>query len=148
MSASVIAMQLEGVEELRRVLRGMGAEAQSTAVQEAARAGAEPIRAAAVANAPVLKAADPRRVAGNLKSKITAWEQTVKPGVVTWHIGVSRKDKRVGLLAAFYAGWVEYGTKAMAAIPFLRPAFDSKTKEAGERSFAAFRRFLARWGGE
>lgn len=148
MSVKVIGAQLEGVGELRRVFRGMTAEAQSTTVQAAARAGAEPIRAAAVARAPILKAPDPRRVAGNLKSKITAWADKVAPGVVTWNIGVSRRDKRVGVLAAFYAGWVEYGTRKMAAMPYLRPAFDASTRAAADRAFAEFRRMLASWGAE
>lgn len=148
MSTQVIGCQLEGVEDLRRVFRGMTEEAQTTAVQEAARAGAEPIRAAIAARAPILKAPDPRRVAGNLKSKITAWAQSVSAGVVTWNIGVSSRDKRVGLLAAFYAGFVEFGTRLMEAIPFVRPGFDSSYKAAAARSLEVFDAFLARWGGE
>ncbi len=148
MSTLVIGAQLEGLDELKRKFAAMSAEARTTAVQEAAAAGAEPIRVAAQANAPILKENDPRRVAGNLRSKITAWAQSIAPGVVTWNIGVSSRDKRVGLLAAFYAGWVEYGTKLMEAIPYLRPAFDAKVKEAADRSRAVFEAFVARWGGE
>ncbi len=148
MSTEVIGVELEGVAELRRVLRGMSAEAQEQAVKAAAMAGAEPIRAAAAANAPVLKAPDPRRRAGNLKSKVTSWLSSLKPGAATVQVGINRRDLRVGVLAAFYAPWVEFGTKFMAAIPFLRQAFDAHYQEAGRRSIQVFEDFLAKWGAE
>lgn len=132
---STIYARFEGADELKAVLKRMGDEARETLVDEVAMAGAQEILPEAIARAPVLKESDPRRVAGNLKAKISAWLLKKKPGEATAAVGISRRDMRVGILAAFYASWVEFGTKAMDAIPFLRPAFDAKAS-AAERAMS------------
>ena len=41
-----------------------------------------------------------------------------------------KKGTAVIAAGAFYAGWVEYGTRKMHARPFLRPALDENKNEA------------------
>lgn len=56
----------------------------------------------------------PNTDTGNLVSSI----QTEKDGELTYKVGATSKAK--------YAGWLEFGTKNMAARPWLSPALESK----------------------
>jgi HK97 gp10 family phage protein len=147
-SQAVIGVTLENAQEFKRQLSRLSAEAREEVVVKAALAGAEPFRAAAVARAPVLKVPDPRRQAGNLKSKVSLWLQKKEPGMAQVQVGINRRDLRVGRWAVFYAGWVEFGTRFMDAIPFLRPAYDSEWRRAADITIGTFQTWLKRWGAQ
>lgn len=135
----------EGAEELKGVLRTMTDEARGDLVRDVAMAGAAEVLPDVIARAPVLKESDPRRVVGNLKSKIHAFMIKQKPNQATFGVGLSSADMHRGALAVFYASWVEYGTRFMAAIPFLRPAFDARKAAAEAAMTAKVRAWLDRF---
>lgn len=134
---STVYATFEGADQLKAVLRRIADESRDELVSEVAMEGAREVLPEAISRAPVLKDSDPRRIVGNLKAKISAFMLKVIPGQATAVVGIGRRDMRVGNNAAFYASWVEFGTKKMAAIPFLRPAFDAR-KDAAEKRMTDF----------
>ena len=135
-------VSFEGAAELKAKLRDMTDEAREDLVRDVALAGAAEVLPDAIARAPVLQAPDPRRVVGNLKSKVRSFLLKVSPGQASAGVGISRGDMRKGRAAAFYASWVEYGTAKMRALPFLRPAFDARKGAAEAAMTDKVRRWL------
>lgn len=138
MGFQVIGVSLENAAEFKAKLARMSEEARGRVVEDAALAGAQEFLSAAKANAPVLKKDDPRRVRGNLRDKISKMVLKRKPGRVTVGVGIGKRDMRAKVNGAFYAMMVEYGTRFMAAIPFLRPAFDTRKDAAGKTTIGVF----------
>lgn len=142
MAFKVVGVGVTNAAEFKAKLAAMAKEARTEVVEAAALNGAEEFVAAAQANAPLLKADDPRRVRGNLRMKIKKFLLKKKDGSVTVGVGIDKKGMRDKLLGAFYALWVEYGTRFMAPIPYLRPAFDAKHQAAGRRAIGTFEAWL------
>jgi HK97 gp10 family phage protein len=121
-------LRLEGLEDLEAAFRQLDEVTRGDVLSGAVLKSMEPIRADAAARAPQLKRFDRRRTPGLLAREIV-----VKLGEVTTRtaeavVGPTKK--------AWYAHFVELGTSRMAAIPFLRPAYSAKRKEA-QAIFAA-----------
>jgi HK97 gp10 family phage protein len=142
-----IAVNMDGVQELRDKLKRMAEESRGEILREAAEDGASEFLGAARANAPVLKRPDPRRVVGNLRDRIKLFVLKRQPGRVAVGVGLGRSDIRAKINGAFYALWVEYGTAKMDAMPFLRPAFDSRSSAASSRTIAKFREWVEGFAG-
>ncbi|MBF0438308.1 MAG: HK97 gp10 family phage protein [Magnetococcales bacterium] len=123
---------VEGLSELSNALRQMSVRLQANGVAAAIYAAAAIIRNQAKANAPVQT--------GTLKRAIYASKDRSKTTTTTkaMIVGV-RKGKKLRTVNsrgrntsrdAYYADWVEFGTKKTPAQPFLRPAFESTKEEA------------------
>ena len=134
-------IKVHGLQELSQTLMKLPAELEKRVIMGALRAAGQTIRKEAMARAPILQEPDPRRRAGTLRKSISVRRVKGKVAVYVGVFGLSGKR-----MAAFKAGggtkgannpddpyywkWVEYGTKKMAARPFLRPAFEAKKFEA------------------
>jgi len=139
MGGSVVRVELEGAEELRRKLLKL-AEAAKDVLEESVMAGAEIIQAEANRTAPgphvaiAIEKETPLRVKAKIGPDQAHWYyQFFETGVQPHEI----KAKRKAALAFPYQGRGEEGTvtkrvshPGMAARPFLRPAFDAKKGEA------------------
>lgn len=110
----------EGLPELEEKFKQLEAVAQRQTLTRAAKAGAEPIRAAASSAAP--------RRSGTLASSIIisapSGEQTTDESSV--RIGPSKQ--------AWYGRLVERGTQFAAPRPFLDPAFEANQDQAIDRA--------------
>lgn len=106
---------IAGLDQLLGKMKRIPGALQNPVLQAAVEKGAEPIRAAASQNAP-------RGPTGELQEGMA---------MVPMRGTANRAAVRVGPSArAFYGEFLEKGTKHIAAKPFLRPALDSKRREA------------------
>jgi len=134
-------IKVHGLQELSQTLMKLPAELEKRVIMGALRAAGQTIRKDAMARAPILQKPDPRRRAGTLKKNISVRRVKGKTAVYVGVFGASRK-KIAAFKAAgggkgannpddpYYWKWVEFGTKKMAARPFLRPAFEAQKYEA------------------
>lgn len=140
---SDFVVKLEGVEDLKRALANATKSIRTKAVRGALRAAGKVIQQAARANAPVLVIPTPYRATGTVKKRITVRaskfsRQAGNEGVYINVRPISGKAqvKKYGRAGAknkndpFYWRFLEFGTKKMAARPFLRPAAESRGNEA------------------
>lgn len=110
-----------GGKALDKALKQLGPKFEKRIAKGAIRAGARVIAKQAKANAP--------KESGALKRSIQVVTRKTKGAdvaVVTRH---KKKDIKQGKGTA-YAHIIEFGSKYIPARPFLRPALDSKAKEA------------------
>ena len=134
-------IKVHGLQELSQTLMKLPAELEKRVIMGALRAAGQTIRKDAMARAPILEKPDPRRRAGTIKKNISVRRVKGKTAVYVGVFGASRK-KIAAFKAAgggkgannpddpYYWKWVEFGTKKMAARPFLRPAFEAQKYEA------------------
>ena len=134
-------IKVHGLQELSQTLMKLPAELEKRVIMGALRAAGQTIRKDAMARAPILEKPDPRRRAGTLRKNISVRRVKGKTAVYVGVFGASRK-KIAAFKAAgggkgannpddpYYWKWVEFGTKKMAARPFLRPAFEAQKYEA------------------
>lgn len=102
---------------------------------------------------PVLKEPDERRRAGALRDSIGwTWGQAPKGSMViasmkgagaggdlTITIFAGSRDKKKGVDDAYYARWVEFGTRHMAAQPYFYVSWRANKRRAGRKVRAAVR---------
>lgn len=122
-----VTVDIKGLKELDQFLKSLPEQIQRKALAQANLAGAAVIREEAKLRAPVRSDARAMRVGKNstkatlpgfLRASIRAWR--LKKGstsTVSHAVGVSGK--------AYYGKFIEFGTKYIAARPFLRPALDA-----------------------
>ncbi|MCK5581820.1 MAG: HK97 gp10 family phage protein, partial [Candidatus Omnitrophica bacterium] len=127
--ADTLSVRVDGLKELDRELRGLGEKVARRALRSALNTGAQVIKKDAIARAPFLT--------GRLAKKSIYVKRTREKGnkfKEVYIIGV-RTGRREGQKNrnAFYWFFSEFGTKFMAAKPFLVPAFESKKNEAIEK---------------
>jgi HK97 gp10 family phage protein len=140
--ADEVLIRLDGVDELRRALEAMPARIRARAVRAALRKAALPIRDDAKARAPVLQGRLPYRTPGTVRRRISlrASKFARQAGDEGVFVGVKplrgRADtRRYGKAGArnpndpFYWRFLEFGTRKMAARPFLGPAARAKGNE-------------------
>lgn len=146
-------VQIRGLREYQDKLVDLGNDMLTKGCVTALAPGANVMKDAARAFAPVLQKPDPRRRAGTLRDAITAMH--VKPGkyAVTYVIGVrmlasrvvAEFKKRTGRAGSenpndpFYAPIVELSE--MRGRPFMRPAFASSAQRAVNVAFDRLRSF-------
>jgi HK97 gp10 family phage protein len=110
-----VKFNIKGAAELERAMRDYGPRFANNQSGKALRAAAKPIVKTARALVPVRT--------GALKKSITTKLGRVKNGQRTIKIGFRTPASR-------YAHLVEYGTRFMAARPFMRPALDTGAQTA------------------
>jgi len=119
-------MHIEGADELKRAMKKVGDRTSGLALRNAVEKGATVLKDEAVLRAP--------RKTGNLRDNIEVQAKRIQVGRVMYDIGVTAK--------AWYARFIEKGTKYIAAKPFLRPTLDTKKEDATKAVEDELRRSL------
>ncbi len=137
-----MATDLSGLDDVIRAMQNLAPAIEKTILAGAMRKGANLVAKAARDRAPVRT--------GNLKQRIAVRKRKRKPqnvalayavgilGGASASYGNTKSNRRKGLVGkkyqkqdtAFYWRFLEFGTKKMAAKPFLRPAFDQSADAA------------------
>ncbi len=123
---------IQGSRELERVLRQLPRKVSADVMRRSLRVGANLVRKEAIARAPMQdlislrnkRAVFAKRKYGHLKQNIRVATRVHRGGAVTASIHTGR---------AFWGLFLEFGTRFMAARPFLTPAFEAKQQEALDR---------------
>ncbi|MFI0609114.1 MAG: HK97-gp10 family putative phage morphogenesis protein [Anaerolineae bacterium] len=141
--ADVLQIKLDGIDALKAALSDVSEKIRKRAIRGALRDAARVIQTAARTAAPVLAAPTARRSPGTVRRNIV-----VRPskfarrqgdeGVYVSVRGIRGKVRvaRLGKAGAsnpndpYYWRFLEFGTRKMAARPFLGPAARSKGEEA------------------
>lgn len=136
--------EVKGLKELDAFLQTLPAKVEAKVLRGAVRAGSNVIAAEARLRAPVLKEEVANRVPGALRKSIRVMSTIIRNGSVQGGVaaGGGAKVKRGGIRGmadVFYAKFVEFGTANMPAIPFMRPAGDTKASAAVEAAGAYVR---------
>lgn len=132
-----VSIKIEGLRELDQQLRSFGPRMAANALRAACNAGAQVIRKQAQSLAPLLtgrlsrKAIYVRRAKELSTGASQSYVVAVRRGTKE-----AKKDRD-----AYYWWFIEFGTRKMAARPFLRPAFEAKKFEALDR----VKEKLAQW---
>lgn len=124
----VDTQQIRGFDDLAAKLREIPKAMRKRVLRNALAAGGRLVRDAAKASAPVLQAPAPYRTAGLVKKSIVV--RTSKKDRRAGDVGVfvNVRPAKSGTRGAksktdpFYWKFLEFGTKKMAARPFLTPA--------------------------
>ena len=128
-----VTVDIEGLKGVEDALAGAGPELAKRAMRKALRAGGKVLLEAARNRAPVLTKATPKRIPGALRDSLTMKVQLSpkqESGVV--HVGSQYKGGGHNS-PAVYGKWVEFGSvHNPQPQPFMRPAFDSASKDAEE----------------
>lgn len=130
---------IAGIPELKEALdklpKAISGRALDNAVRKATNVITDEIRARApMRTDPTPKRlsdkSDKRRKPGYLKKKVGTQRINVTYTSAYYTAGMRHNAFTGKARGAFYAYFVEYGTKHMAAKPFIRPAYDAKKTEA------------------
>lgn len=138
--------QISGMVELGRAFAELDGRVQKRVRRNALAAGGRVFRDAARAKAPVLQVLAPNRNPGTVKKAITlkverahGSEQEVRVWVKSLGKAKIAEFKKAAKKAGaqnpndpFYWWFLEYGTRKMAARPFMRPAFEESKVQAAE----------------
>lgn len=127
---------IQGLDDAKRVFQQLPVDLARKVLRGAMLDGAEVIRREAQSRAPVRAEAGAKRLSGR-KGRLPGF---LKASILKRaRARPRRRDLTVSVgwsKEAFYGRFIEFGTRFMAARPFLRPAFDAKGAEAA-RTIAA-----------
>jgi HK97 gp10 family phage protein len=149
MSLPAITATIRGLPDLREALRSIPDKLRKRALRNALAAGARIIRDDARRATPVLSASDaikaPFRTPGLVRKQIVVRTSKVARRRGDVGVFVNVKPAKKGLRGAkskvdpFYWRWLEFGSKKLAATPFLQPAADRlpEALEVFKRKLAA-----------
>lgn len=151
-------VQLRGLRDYAQRLQELGTNMVERGCVIALAPGANILREAARARAPVLKAPDPRRRPMVLKNAVQAMRSKVTRYAVTYVVGirllkgsqVAAFKRRTGKTGAenpddpFYGTILEYGKTARTRRPFLKPAFEAASKPAVRTAFEHLKMYTDR----
>ncbi len=132
-------VRITGAREMEAVLRRLPGEIAQKALTAALRQAAEPVLDEARARAPVGKESKGRvRFRRSRKGKVTVSNYgKLRPSLRIATVPASRTPHSATVVVtvgkAFWGLFVEFGTRFMAARPFLRPAFEARKMEALNR---------------
>lgn len=138
----MIDIKVEGLKALQEALNNLPKELQKGPLKSAVSAGAKVVAEEAKRRAPLGETGNLRKAIYRYRSRSQS-----RDGKETFLVAVrkgkakyadtarNRRLRRVGKTyqtagEAFYWRFLEFGTKYIAARPFLRPAFESKKNEA------------------
>lgn len=127
--ANAIKIEVEGLKELRMKMEQLGPKLAKRGLRSAANAGIQVIKKEAKALAPM--------DTGRLKKKAiyvkrSKSESSPTKEVYILGVRVGRKEQKKER-DAYYWFFHEFGTRFIAARPFIRPAFETKKYEALEK---------------
>lgn len=133
-------LKVHGFDELTRALAEASSTIRKKAVRGALREAAKIFVTSARSAAPILKVPTKRRAVGTVRKNIVVRNSKLarKAGNEGVFVGVrplrGARTKKLGKAGAnnpndpFYWHFLEFGTKKMAARPFLRPAADKSSQ--------------------
>jgi len=165
-----VGMHMEGMDAVLSNLKAFGSEVANKEVLKAMRAGARPMKAAMIRNAPVSdgprRHPDKPRIRDNIKittrrSKISgSYSIRVGPGKENWyahfpergHAIVKRGERRTRLqrrIEAKTGKSVFTGSNLtfVPATPYIRPAFESEHDNALDIIHNKLKAFVDNWSG-
>ena len=116
------AIKLEGAQELIYALQGMEPQLAKRVLGSAMREGAKPMLATAKANCPVSVDGSHGNPPGTARNSLKIRAKKRRKGIVCVMIQTRAGDFKG---KAFYVSFLEYGTKHIAALSFMRKAFDT-----------------------
>jgi len=126
-----------GLRELEAALKSLPDRIARNVLRGAVAAGAAVVRKEARDLAPKSEGPQPEgHVSGTLKRAIYQKQIRERSSLLqqTFFVGVRRgrsaKSSAKGVIDAWYAHFVEFGTSKMSARPFMRPAFEGKKRSA------------------
>lgn len=126
--ADGVTVKIEGLKELADKLQSFGPKLARNGLRAAVNAGAEVVRKDVQARVPVDTGVMRKAV---YKKQIREESGDTRQ---TFYVGVrSGKKYQKKNQDAFYWRFLEFGTAKLQARPFIRPAFETKKKEAVER---------------
>jgi hypothetical protein len=120
--------QLRGVDELKRTLAALNAESATKAGTVATREGAKIVKEAFVAAAPVGTERTIRTRTTKKGKKVKADYGRLRDNITIRKVRGTNQHQikfAVGVGDAFWGMFLEFGTRFMAARPWMRPAFDA-----------------------
>ena len=120
-----VDFKVDGLRELDKALNRLPLKARGSVIRGALNKAATPIAAEARRLAPRRKEEPENRKYGPLRKSIRKSASTPRGrNNYTAEVKVGPSNR------AYYGRFLELGTSKMAARPFLRPAFESKSQEA------------------
>lgn len=131
-------IELHGAKELDAVLRQLPDRVERQVLGAGIRSGATLVRREIMRDAP-RGSEPPHPKYGRLVTNIAVSKRQVRPGAVGYTVHSGR---------AFWARFLEFGTRFMAARPFFRPAFDRAAEPAIKRIAAQIAKGVAREAGK
>ncbi|PWD85804.1 HK97-gp10 family putative phage morphogenesis protein [Ignatzschineria cameli] len=143
----IIKTRITGIKELKEKLKSVSDDMINKGGRSALRSAANVIRKEAKERAERLDDPNtPERIADNV---VVRWDRKTfrKTGNPAFKVGIlggakkdSKKKGRGG--DTFYWRFLEFGTAKMPAKPFMRPAIDTKQKEAIDKFVEAYKKQL------
>jgi HK97 gp10 family phage protein len=125
--ADGVTLRVDGLSDLQEKLRQLGPRLSRNGLRSAVNAGAQVIRREVKARAPSDTGTMQRAIyVKQIREKSSDVQQTFFVGVRS-----GKRFQKKGL-DAYYWRYVEFGTRKMAARPFIRPAFEAKKSAAVE----------------
>lgn len=131
-------LDFSGLLDLSEDLRALSKAENRKVMRDATRAAATVFKDEAIKRAP--------RRTGKLAKNIVVITQRDRNGNITSGVHVRGTNPRTGnsdnkvkasnAKNAFYWRFVELGTSNMAAVPFIRPAYDARQDDAAKVAFA------------
>ncbi|GAB7128039.1 hypothetical protein JCM19000A_25460 [Silvimonas sp. JCM 19000] len=161
--AKTVQVQTTGLRELGLAIQKLNRKTQTTIARSALAAGGRVFAKEMRTRVPMLEADTAQRKRGTVKKNIRVRVlRPVKAGELQAVIGVRRISKDQAKLwratsgqrgAAnpddpFYWYFVEFGTRKMAARPFVRPSYEAAKSEAAERTKDQLRKRITQEAGK
>jgi len=149
MMATTRSVQVKGLRELGETLKLLGTDMQARVARRCTNAGAQVVKAAAIAAVNDPRAKKPYKVEdelvfpGNISRNIIV--KRIPPGqtdLTSEHI-VAVRGKAAHGFASHVAAWQEFGTVNMPAKPFMTPAFNASSSEAQDAMTESLRADIA-----
>lgn len=143
-------VHVQGLENLQGLLDQLPAKLREKTLAKAVSAGGAIMQAEMVARAPV-------RQDGGIKKLSKKSRYGRLPGFLKASIGRRRADREspttvsyiVGVLRrAFYANFLEFGTRHQAAQPFIRPAAEQTEGQVVDKIGSVIRTDVGKWAPE
>lgn len=121
--------KISGARELSALLRRLPAEVGRRALRQAALAGGAVVRREARIRAPVRRDPRPKRIGKGGKGRLPGY---LRANIRSATIAASDRavHVQVGIGAAFYGVFDEFGTSHQPAHPWLRPAWEASREKA------------------
>ncbi|MFV9060055.1 HK97-gp10 family putative phage morphogenesis protein [Enterobacter roggenkampii] len=133
------SLDFSGLNDIAKDLEALSRAENNKVLRDATRAGAEVLKEEVIARAPV-------RTGKLKKNVVVVTQKSRRRGEISSGIHIRGRNMRTGnsdntMKAsdprnAFYWRFVELGTSNMAAVPFIRPAYDSRQEDAANAAFA------------
>lgn len=125
-----VVVNIQGLKEIEDALAAAGPKLARSAVRKALHAGGQVFLNRAKTLAPVLATATPQRKPGELRDAIAEVDRMdARKQRGRARIGL-KYGKKGSQDPGVYGLFVEFGTKNMAAQPYMRPAYDEAKQEA------------------